>query len=102
MLDVCFRCCKIHDDCYGALTEKKTCLFTLWQYLVPYSFTCNKETKKLECHKKWWVTPCGFEVCKCDLELTKCWSKFEKPEKAKKGRKPNEVCYPPTTPEAKA
>ncbi|MFH4980282.1 hypothetical protein AB6A40_006991 [Gnathostoma spinigerum] len=101
VIDEIDECCKIHDECYGALTNTKPCYFTLWQYFVPYSYSCDAKKKELECHYSWWVSECGYEVCKCDLELTKCWSKFEKPKEEEKGRKPKEICFPPPSSEPK-
>ncbi|KHJ80862.1 phospholipase A2, partial [Oesophagostomum dentatum] len=71
-------CCKTHDFCYRTARISKICS-RIQLYFDNYDWNCMNNTAI--CAGK---TPCEQALCKCDVDVVRCWGKYTKPDSKKK------------------
>ncbi|CAM1321114.1 PLA2G2D (predicted) [Pycnogonum litorale] len=69
------QCCKNHDDCWGRLAD--VCpLGSESGYFITYKYEILDRMKQMICHDG--GSRCSTETCRCDRNLTRCFSKYQK------------------------
>uniref|UniRef100_A0A2D4J1R3 phospholipase A2 n=1 Tax=Micrurus lemniscatus lemniscatus TaxID=129467 RepID=A0A2D4J1R3_MICLE len=63
------RCCKVHDDCYGAAEKYHRCS----PKLTLYTSTCSSQTGSVTCKDN--GTKCKAFVCNCDRTAALCFGR---------------------------
>ncbi|KHJ81973.1 hypothetical protein OESDEN_18336 [Oesophagostomum dentatum] len=66
-----------HDHCYEKAVESGACSSTIWEYINLYDWSCVNSTAV--CAEK--NTKCEAALCKCDVDVVKCWGQYPKPPK---------------------
>lgn len=86
------RCCKAHDECYGAThsSERGECILNIMAYLIPYHFTLHKcdtpdayiTCAGIEAYNWYDLLPeCSIAICNCDRVIAECIAKYTYHEK---------------------
>ncbi|XP_073322474.1 phospholipase A2-like [Pagrus major] len=68
------RCCKVHDDCYGAQMEIPECSgFFDKPYFIIYDYTCSE--RKVTCSAT--NNKCQKAACECDRAAAHCFARVK-------------------------